>query len=171
MDMGPSACLRIDDVRVVIGSHKAQLADQAMYRFVGIEPTTQSILVNKSSVHFRADFEPIAGALLICAAPGAMPADTSTLPWKRLRPGNRLDPGIRVTRQTPPTFLLQAWDDPVDDICNSTLYARALDDAGVPSEVHLFARGGHAFALRRTPHAVAMWPALVERWLAEIGVL
>lgn len=92
MDMGPSACLRIGDVRVVVSSHKAQLADQSMYRYVGIEPTQQSILVNKSSVHFRADFEPIAEKLLICAAPGAMPADTATLPWTRLRPGIRIKP-------------------------------------------------------------------------------
>jgi microcystin degradation protein MlrC len=92
MDMGPSAALRIGNVRVVVSSHKAQLADQAMYRYVGIEPTEQSILVNKSSVHFRADFEPIAGKLLICAAPGAMPADTAALPWTRLRPGIRLKP-------------------------------------------------------------------------------
>ena len=73
-------------------SHKAQLADQAMYRYVGIEPTEQAILVNKSSVHFRADFEPIAEKLLICAAPGAMPADTAALPWTRLRPGIRIKP-------------------------------------------------------------------------------
>src|ERR1700688_49984 len=92
MDMGPSAALRIGDVRVVVSSHKAQLADQSMYRYVGIEPTEQSILVNKSSVHFRADFEPIAERLIICAAPGAMPADTATFPWKRLRPGIRLRP-------------------------------------------------------------------------------
>jgi len=92
MEMGPSACLRIGDVRVVVASHKAQLADQAMYRYVGIEPTEQAILVNKSSVHFRADFEPIAAKLLICAAPGAMPADTATLPWTRLRPGIRIKP-------------------------------------------------------------------------------
>ena len=92
MDMGPSACLRIGDVRVVVSSHKAQLADQSMYRYVGIEPTEQAILVNKSSVHFRADFEPIAETLLICAAPGAMPADTATLPWTRLRPGIRTKP-------------------------------------------------------------------------------
>ena len=52
----------------------------------------QAILVNKSSVHFRADFEPIAETLLICAAPGAMPADTATLPWTRLRPGIRTRP-------------------------------------------------------------------------------
>jgi microcystin degradation protein MlrC len=92
MDMGPSACLRIGGVRVVVSSHKAQLADQSMYRYVGIEPTQQSILVNKSSVHFRADFEPIAEKLLICAAPGAMPADAAALPWTRLRPGIRIKP-------------------------------------------------------------------------------
>jgi microcystin degradation protein MlrC len=92
MEMGPSACLRIGDVRVVVASHKAQLADQALYRYVGIEPTEQAILVNKSSVHFRADFEPIAEKLLICAAPGAMPADPASLPWARLRPGIRIKP-------------------------------------------------------------------------------
>ena len=62
MTMGPSACLRIGGVRVVVASRKAQLADQAMFRDVGIEPTTEAILVVKSSVHFRADFEPIAQA-------------------------------------------------------------------------------------------------------------
>jgi microcystin degradation protein MlrC len=92
MNLGPSACLRIGDVRVVVGSRKAQLADQSMYRYVGIEPMEQAILVNKSSVHFRADFEPIAERLLICAAPGAMPADTAALPWTRLRPGIRIKP-------------------------------------------------------------------------------
>ncbi|HEY3678128.1 MAG TPA: M81 family metallopeptidase [Bradyrhizobium sp.] len=106
MEMGPSAALRIADVRVVVSSHKAQLADQAMYRYVGIEPTEQAILVNKSSVHFRADFEPIAERLLICAAPGAMPADTATLPWTQLRPGIRIKPnGVpfnpRATARSP----------------------------------------------------------------------
>ena len=101
MEMGPSACLRIGDVRVVVCSHKAQLADQSMYRYVGIEPTEQKILVNKSSVHFRADFEPIAEKLLICAAPGAMPADTAALPWTRLRPGIRIKPNGPPSRPPP----------------------------------------------------------------------
>jgi microcystin degradation protein MlrC len=92
MDMGPSAALRIGDISVVVSSHKAQLADQAMFRYVGIEPTEQAILVNKSSVHFRADFERIAEKLLICAAPGAMPADPASLPWTKLRSGVRLKP-------------------------------------------------------------------------------
>ncbi|KRP89569.1 microcystin degradation protein MlrC [Bradyrhizobium pachyrhizi] len=103
MDMGPSACLRVGNVRVVVGSYKAQLADQAMYRYVGIEPTAQKILVNKSSVHFRADFEPIAEKLLICAAPGAMPADTATLPWKHLRPGIRIKPNGPTFTPTSPS--------------------------------------------------------------------
>jgi acetyl esterase/lipase len=92
-------------------------------------------------------------------------------PGHLCRPGTRLDPAIHVTKLTPPTFLLQAWDDPVDPICNSTLYARALDAAGVPTEVHLFAKGGHAFALRRIAHPVASWPSLLESWLKEIGML
>ncbi len=93
MALGPSACLAIEGARVVVTSRKTQLADQALYRFVGIEPTEQAILVNKSSVHFRADFTPIAHEILIAAAPGPMVADPSGFPWKRLAPGIRLKPG------------------------------------------------------------------------------
>jgi acetyl esterase/lipase len=76
-----------------------------------------------------------------------------------------------VTKETPPTFLLQAWDDPVDDRCNSTVYARALDAAGVPSEVHLFAKGKHGFGIRPTKKPITTWPTLVEAWLKEIGIM
>ncbi|MFU8882044.1 MAG: M81 family metallopeptidase [Rhodobacterales bacterium] len=92
LDLGPSACLRIGDVRVVVTTHKAQMADQQMYRFVGIEPTEQAILVNKSSVHFRADFQPIAETILVCTAPGPMPLSPASLPWTRLAPGMKLEP-------------------------------------------------------------------------------
>ncbi len=92
MRLGPSAALRIGGVRVAVASHKVQMADQQLYRFVGIEPTEQAILVNKSSVHFRADFAPIAQEILVAAAPGPMIADPALLPWRRLRPGIRLSP-------------------------------------------------------------------------------
>jgi microcystin degradation protein MlrC len=92
MDLGPSACLAIDGVRIVVTSKKTQLADQALYRFVGIEPTQAAILVNKSSVHFRADFAPIAESILVAKAPGPMAADPADLPWTRLAPGLRLRP-------------------------------------------------------------------------------
>jgi microcystin degradation protein MlrC len=92
MDLGPSACLRIDDIYIVVASNKAQLADQAMFRFVGLEPTQLNILVVKSTAHFRADFAPIAHDILICAAPGAMLMDTAKQPWSRLRTGIRVAP-------------------------------------------------------------------------------
>jgi acetyl esterase/lipase len=62
------------------------------------------------------------------------------------------EPSIHVTKGTPPTFLLQAWNDPVDPICNSILYATALNKSGIPSEIHLFAKGGHAFG-QGTPYS------------------
>jgi acetyl esterase/lipase len=51
------------------------------------------------------------------------------------------------------------------------IYARALKTAGVSAEVHLFAKGGHAFGLRPTGGPVDKWPSLVEAWLGEIGAL
>ncbi len=92
MRLGPSACLRIGGVRVAVASHKVQMADRGLFRYLGIEPETSSILVNKSSVHFRADFEPFAETILVCAAPGPMAVDPAALPWRRLRPGIRLSP-------------------------------------------------------------------------------
>jgi microcystin degradation protein MlrC len=92
MNLGLSACLRIAGVRIVVASRKCQLADQAMYRYVGIEPTTQKILVNKSSVHFRADFTPIAQEIIVAKAPGPMPADPRDLTWTKLPKTMRLAP-------------------------------------------------------------------------------
>ncbi|WP_104203793.1 M81 family metallopeptidase [Billgrantia saliphila] len=92
LDLGPSACLRIGDVRVVVTSHKAQMADREMFRFVGIIPEEASLLVVKSSTHFRADFAPIAAKILICKAPGPMPFSPADLAWRRLAPGMRLSP-------------------------------------------------------------------------------
>jgi len=58
----------------------------------GIEPEKMKILVNKSSVHFRADFNGIAQAIFVAIAPGPMIADPADLPWNRLTPGIRLRP-------------------------------------------------------------------------------
>ncbi|WP_336741137.1 M81 family metallopeptidase [Aureimonas altamirensis] len=90
--LGPSACLRIGGVRVIVASSKTQLADREMFRFLGVVPEEQRVLVVKSSVHFRADFEPIAAAILVATAPGPMPLDPASLPFRRLRDGLRLSP-------------------------------------------------------------------------------
>jgi acetyl esterase/lipase len=82
-----------------------------------------------------------------------------------------LNPDIHVTRQTPPTFLLQNEDDHVDNVDDSLAYYIALKNAGVPVEMHLYAQGGHAFGLRRTKFPVTAWPQLVETWLRTIGMI
>ncbi|SNR69110.1 M81 family metallopeptidase [Puniceibacterium sediminis] len=92
LDLGPSACLRIGGVRVVVTSRIAQMADREMFRFVGIGPEDQDILVVKSSTHFRADFAPIARDILVACAPGPMPFNPADLPFTRLNPGLRLSP-------------------------------------------------------------------------------
>jgi acetyl esterase/lipase len=81
-----------------------------------------------------------------------------------------LNPYIPVTSMTPPTILLQAENDPVDDVTNSLVYFIALKKAEVPVEMHLYAEGGHAFGLRRTNFPITRWPQLVETWLKTIGV-
>ena len=85
--------------------------------------------------------------------------------------GLAMNPDIRVTSRTPPTFLLQAEDDPVDPVENSLVYHAALRKAGVPAELHLYVKGGHAFGLRRTSMPITEWPPLVEQWLASIGMI
>jgi acetyl esterase/lipase len=82
-----------------------------------------------------------------------------------------LNSDIRVTAHTPPTFLVQAQDDPVDPVENSIVYYSALQQAGVPAELHVFEKGRHGFGLRRTKLPVTRWPELMEAWLHAIGVL
>ena len=82
-----------------------------------------------------------------------------------------LNPDIQVTSRTPPTFLLQAEDDPVDPVENSLVYYAALRKAGVAAEMHLYVKGGHAFGLRPTDSPITRWPQLVEAWLTTVGMI
>jgi len=82
-----------------------------------------------------------------------------------------LNPDLVVTAKTPPTFLLQAQDDPVDPVENSLVYYAALRRAGVPAELHVFVKGGHAFGLRATDAPITRWPQLLEAWLTAIGMI
>jgi acetyl esterase/lipase len=82
-----------------------------------------------------------------------------------------LNPHIHVTKQTPPTLLLQAENDDVDPVEESLVFYIALKKAGVPVEMHLYAEGGHAFGIRRTKFPITEWPQLMETWLKTIGMI
>jgi acetyl esterase/lipase len=95
------------------------------------------------------------------------------------------NPSLPVTANTPTAFLVQAEDDPVH-VENVIEYFLALKHAGVPAEMHVYAKGGHGYGLRPTPVSVSIhdmppnsttplpithWPSLAAIWLHTIGVL
>src|SRR6185437_11367081 len=92
--IGPMALLRDEDsgVRVVLASKRIQAVDQEQFRHVGIEPAQVPILALKLTVHFRADFQPIAETILVVQSPGAHVTDPVELPYRHLRTGVRLRP-------------------------------------------------------------------------------
>jgi microcystin degradation protein MlrC len=85
--LGPCACVEVEGIRVLLSSAKAQMLDLDLYRFLGVEPAQMKLLVNKSSVHFRAAFAPIASTILVAKSPGPMAADPGDLPWTKLPTG------------------------------------------------------------------------------------
>jgi acetyl esterase/lipase len=80
------------------------------------------------------------------------------------------NPEIKPGPQTPPSFVLQAEDDPVH-MENAMVYYQQLKNAKVPAELHIYADGGHGYGLRATGDSAAVWPRDVERWLRTIRMV
>jgi len=83
---------------------------------------------------------------------------------------DRVAPDLAVSASAPPTFLVMSQDDPVG-VDNALAYTRALQQAGVPTELHLYPSGGHGYGLRRTYHLVTTWPDRVADWMRSQGWL
>jgi microcystin degradation protein MlrC len=92
VQLGASACLEIEGIRIAVVSGKKQLLDRELLRMVGIQPEAMRLIVVKSSNHFRADFQPIVSSVLVAKAAGPMAADPADLPWQHLTPGIRTRP-------------------------------------------------------------------------------
>ena len=93
-DLGPVALLKIFDtsIRVVVGSKRAQNADQEMFRVVGLEPFQHKIICVKSAMHFVADYKRVSKNIIFATSPGANSCNLTEIPYKRLLPGIRLGP-------------------------------------------------------------------------------
>jgi acetyl esterase/lipase len=97
--------------------------------------------------------------------PGHLSDETSP------RTSLKLSPWVEISANAPPTLLVHAMNDPTDDVRHSMAYGLALNRAGVPVEMHLYAKGGHAFGVRPTSDPITTeWPRLVENWLHTIRV-
>jgi len=83
-----------------------------------------------------------------------------------------LKPWVKISAKAPPTLIIHAMNDSVDDIRQPMAYALALNDAGVPVDMRVYAKGGHAFGMRPTADPITtQWPGQVEQWLLNIGML
>jgi microcystin degradation protein MlrC len=93
--LGPTAVLDVNDVKVILISHRWQTLDPEMIRFVGLDPLEQKILVVKSTIHYRAAFEPLAREILEVDAPGLSSSNLGRFDFTRVRrPIFPLDPEV-----------------------------------------------------------------------------
>lgn len=83
---------------------------------------------------------------------------------------NRLSPELKVTADTPKTFIAMTADDGVR-VEGALFYYLALKEAKVPAEMHLYPTGGHGYGLRPSLHLVSTWPARAADWLNANGLL
>ncbi|MGN6394380.1 MAG: alpha/beta hydrolase [Mucilaginibacter sp.] len=81
------------------------------------------------------------------------------------QPG-QLAPEIRVTEKTPPTFIFQTEDDPIN-ADNALFYYRALKQVKVPAELHIYPTGGHGYGIRSTTGGIGAYKELIAKWLAS----
>ena len=170
----PKSPMALEDAQRTMGLVRLHAAEWGIdpYKVGVLGFSAGGHLVAAISTHFdrrlypardAADKESCRPDFAVAVYPGHMLENTSK--------DFQLNPYIPVTPQTPPTFLVQAEDDPVDTVKNSLVYYAALKKAVVPVEMHLYAQGKHAFGLRRTKLPITAWPQLVETWLRTIGMI
>lgn len=113
-----------------------------------------------------ADAEPSRPDFAVLLYPGHLWDETSP------KTSLKLSPWVEISADAPPTLLIHSMNDPTDNVRHSMVYGLALNDLGVPVEMHLYARGGHAFGMRPSPDPITTeWPKLVETWLHATKVL
>src|SRR4029453_9266077 len=100
--LGTTAVLDVNDVKVILISYRWQTLDPEMIRFVGLDPLEHKLLVVKSTIHYRAAFEPIAREIVEVDAPGLSSSNLTRFVFARLRrPIFPLDPDATYPPDAP----------------------------------------------------------------------
>lgn len=76
---------------------------------------------------------------------------------------------LQVNEKTPPAFLVHSADDKAVPIKNSMTYYESLSKYNIPSELHIFQKGGHGYGLAVNRETQSAWPDLCLRWLKASG--
>ncbi|MBB5057614.1 acetyl esterase/lipase [Granulicella aggregans] len=152
----------------------------------GIDPKRLGVLGFSAGGHLAVvlsnhfDFAPDATKSATLKQHGALDASISARPDFAfiIYPGylvhwpdkSTIAPEAIPNASTPPTFILQAEDDPVHEE-NALVYFQTLKDGNIPAELHLYAKGGHGYGLRPTELPITHWPQLAETWLRTIKMI
>lgn len=84
---------------------------------------------------------------------------------------HQLSPQYAVTAATPPTILFATTGDPTVRVGNSVAMYSALQEKGVPAELHLFDYANHGCGLCGEIPQLSIWPTLLRNWLVAHNVI
>ncbi len=124
-------------------------------------------------VSARPDFVALLYPLITMRGPYAHPGSVKALlganPPAEL--AERMSAELRVTKDTPPTFLVHTEEDSSVPVENSLMFYQALRAAGVPVEMHLWPKGQHGFGMQKDIGEASTWPSRWEDWMRANGWL
>jgi len=83
--LGLTAALRIGSIDIIVNSIRQQVLSPECFTELGVDLKSKSVVVVKSSQHFRANFDPIAASTIYCNAPGTLSVDLGQMPYGKLR--------------------------------------------------------------------------------------
>jgi len=127
------------------------------------------LTANLSNNYDEKTYDPVDDADTLSARPDfALPIYPAYLVEKKQL--DKLAPDMKVTGNTPPTFLVQTEDDGIH-VENALFYYLALKQAKVSAELHVYPKGGHGYGLRPTDSVVTTWPKRAEDWMRGLGLL
>jgi acetyl esterase/lipase/type 1 glutamine amidotransferase len=124
-------------------------------------------------VSARPDFTALLYPLITMTGPYVHAVSVKALLGANPPPGlaERLSAERRVTKDTPPVFIAHTEEDKSVLVENSLMFYQALRTAGVPVEMHLWAKGAHGFGMRKDIGEASTWPDRCEEWLRANGWL
>jgi acetyl esterase/lipase len=91
--------------------------------------------------------------------------------YLKARNKDALAPGLTIPAGTPPVFLAHGGDDLISDPAHSVVMYLALKRAGIPAELHVYARAAHDFGVRPSEQPCSTWTQACARWLRHEGLL
>lgn len=127
-------------------------------------------LVGATATNFeKRTYEPIdAIDEISCRLDFGIPVYSGYFKFKEVGP---LSPTVKLPENAPPLLFVHASDDPISDVEHSVTFYLALKRAGIHSDLHVYASGGHGFGVRPTNAACSAWTTACTDWLRNRGFL